>query len=99
MAWRSAGIAYSLRPSARFCFRDRARAFHRLVPPLSEALRPRGPPKNQDGGTIASALAMRLARYIASDTYYPQTISILRLDRLAAVNVFPRADAALTREF
>ena len=40
-----------------------------------------GPPKNQDGGTIASALAMRLARYSASDTYYPQTLSILRLDR------------------
>jgi len=33
------------------------------------------------GGTIVSALAMRLARYSASDTYYPQTISILRLDR------------------
>ena len=32
-------------------------------------------------GTIVSALAMRLARYSASDTYYPQTLSILRLDR------------------
>lgn len=33
------------------------------------------------GGTIVSALAMRLARYSASDAYYPQTLSILRLDR------------------
>jgi hypothetical protein len=33
------------------------------------------------GGTIVSALAMRLARYSASDTYYPQTLSILRLDK------------------
>ncbi len=40
-----------------------------------------GPPTNQKGGTIASALAMRLARYSASDTYYPQTLSILRLDK------------------
>jgi len=32
-------------------------------------------------GTIVAALAMRLARYSASDTYYPQTLSILRLDR------------------
>jgi DNA-directed RNA polymerase subunit M/transcription elongation factor TFIIS len=40
-----------------------------------------GPPTNQKGGTIASALAMRLARYSASDTYYPQTLSVLRLDK------------------
>ena len=40
-----------------------------------------GAPANQIGGTIASALAMRLARYSASDTYYPQTISVLRLDK------------------
>lgn len=40
-----------------------------------------GLPANQQGGTIASALAMRLARYSASDTYYPQTLSVLRLDR------------------
>ena len=37
--------------------------------------------KEDGSGTIVSALAMRLARYSASDTYYPQTISILRLDR------------------
>jgi len=35
----------------------------------------------QSSGTIVSALAMRLARYSASDTYYPQTLSILRLDK------------------
>lgn len=40
-----------------------------------------GIPQNQEGGTVPSALAMRLARYSASDTYYPQTVSILRLDR------------------
>ncbi len=41
------------------------------------------PPAPASGrtGTIVSALAMRLARYSASDTYYPQTLSILRLDR------------------
>lgn len=35
----------------------------------------------ESGGTIVSALAMRLARYSASDTYYPQTLSVLRLDK------------------
>ena len=35
----------------------------------------------ESGGTIVSELAMRLARYSASDTYYPQTLSVLRLDR------------------
>jgi hypothetical protein len=40
-----------------------------------------GAPANQQGGTVASALAMRLARYSASETYYPQTISVLRLDK------------------
>jgi hypothetical protein len=41
------------------------------------------PPEAAHGrtGTIVAALAMRLARYSASDTYYPQTLSILRLDR------------------
>lgn len=38
-------------------------------------------PASGGTGTIVSALAMRLARYSASDTYYPQTLSILRLDR------------------
>jgi hypothetical protein len=33
------------------------------------------------GGTIVSRLAMRLARYSASDTYYPQGLTILRLDK------------------
>ena len=33
------------------------------------------------GGEIVSRLAMRVARYSQSETYYPQTISILRLDR------------------
>jgi hypothetical protein len=38
-------------------------------------------PVGDTGGTIVSALAMRLARYSASDTYYPQTLSVLRLDK------------------
>jgi hypothetical protein len=33
------------------------------------------------GGELVSRLVMRLARYSASETYYPQGISILRLDR------------------
>ncbi len=37
--------------------------------------------RDESSGTIVSALAMRLARYSASDTYYPQTLSILRLDK------------------
>ncbi len=40
-----------------------------------------GEATTQRSGTIVSALAMRLARYSASDTYYPQTLSLLRLDR------------------
>lgn len=39
------------------------------------------PPKEETSGSIVSAIAMRLARYSASDTYYPQTLSILRLDK------------------
>lgn len=31
--------------------------------------------------TIVTRIAMRLSRYSASDTYYPQTLSMLRLDR------------------
>jgi hypothetical protein len=38
-------------------------------------------PGDETSGTIVSALAMRLARYSASDTYYPQTLSVLRLDK------------------
>jgi hypothetical protein len=41
----------------------------------------RRPATEESGGTIVSELAMRLARYSASDTYYPQTLSVLRLDR------------------
>jgi hypothetical protein len=37
--------------------------------------------REEGSGTVVSALAMRLARYSASDTYYPQTLSILRLDK------------------
>ncbi len=39
--------------------------------------------KVQDGSgeTIVTRIAMRMTRYSASDTYYPQTLTILRLDR------------------
>lgn len=33
--------------------------------------------------TIVTRVAMRISRYSASDTYYPQTLSMLRLDRPA----------------
>ena len=56
-----------------------------------------GAPTNQRGGTIASALAMRLARYSASDTYYPQTVSILRLDRPQLTSVDDEISSTLRR--
>jgi len=56
-----------------------------------------GAPANQIGGTVASALAMRLARYSASDTYYPQTISILRLDRPQLTSVDDEISSTLRR--
>ncbi len=37
----------------------------------------------QTGDTIVSRIAMRMSRYSANDTYYPQTITMLRLDRPA----------------
>lgn len=48
---------------------------------LKRLTKERPDPASGITGTIVSALAMRLARYSASDTYYPQTLSILRLDR------------------
>lgn len=36
---------------------------------------------SQTTGSVVSRVAMRMARYSASDTYYPQTLSMLRLDR------------------
>ena len=56
-----------------------------------------GAPANQIGGTIASALAMRLARYSASDTYYPQTISVLRLDKPQLTSVDDEISSTLRR--
>lgn len=56
-----------------------------------------GPPANQQGGTIASALAMRLARYSASDTYYPQTLSVLRLDKPQLTSVDDDISSTLRR--
>ena len=56
-----------------------------------------GAPTNQKGGTIASALAMRLARYSASDTYYPQTLSVLRLDKPQLTSVDDEISSTLRR--
>jgi hypothetical protein len=56
-----------------------------------------GAPANQKGGTIASALAMRLARYSASDTYYPQTLSVLRLDKPQLTSVDDEISSTLRR--
>ena len=56
-----------------------------------------GAPTNQKGGTIASALAMRLARYSASDTYYPQTLSVLRLDKPQLTSADDEISATLRR--
>jgi hypothetical protein len=56
-----------------------------------------GLPVNQQGGTVASALTMRLARYSASDTYYPQTLSILRLDRPQLTSVDDEISSTLRR--
>lgn len=52
---------------------------HRCLKRLSKE--PPQAANEEKSGTIVSALAMRLARYSASDAYYPQTLSILRLDR------------------
>jgi hypothetical protein len=38
-------------------------------------------PAHQQGDTIVTRVAMRVSRYNASDTYYPQTVSMLRFDR------------------
>lgn len=56
-----------------------------------------GAPANQKGGTIASALAMRLARYSASETYYPQTLSVLRLDKPQLTSVDDEVSLTLRR--
>lgn len=53
--------------------------------------------RDESSGTIVSALAMRLARYSASDTYYPQTLSILRLDRPRLRSVDDEISATLYR--
>jgi|ANMQ01.1.fsa_nt_gi hypothetical protein len=37
--------------------------------------------EHQTTGTVISHIAMRMTRYSASSTFYPQTFSILRLDR------------------
>lgn len=40
-----------------------------------------GQDDERSGDTVVARVAMRMSRYSANDTYYPQTISMLRLDR------------------
>lgn len=59
---------------------DRLKArCHRCLKTISTANKEAG--SDTVGGELVSRLVMRLARYSASETYYPQGISILRLDR------------------
>ncbi len=52
---------------------------HRCLNAINRENREAG--RDTVGGEIVSRIAMRVARYSQSETYYPQTISILRLDR------------------
>lgn len=59
---------------------DRLKArCHRCLKTINKANKEAG--ADTVGGELVSRLVMRLARYSASETYYPQSISILRLDR------------------
>jgi len=59
---------------------DRLKArCHRCLKTINKANKELG--SDTVGGELVSRLVMRLARYSASETYYPQSISILRLDR------------------
>jgi hypothetical protein len=59
---------------------DRLKArCHRCLKTITKANKDAG--SDTVGGELVSRLIMRLARYSASETYYPQGISILRLDR------------------
>jgi hypothetical protein len=72
---------------------------------LDVALRTRNVPSTDNANgkadaasedTLVSRIAMRLSRYSASATYYPQTLSMLRLDR-PAVTVAADEEQALLR--
>lgn len=59
---------------------DRLKArCHRCLRVINKAKKETG--SDDVGGEIVSRLVMRLARYSASETYYPQGVSVLRLDR------------------
>jgi hypothetical protein len=47
--------------------------------------------------TIVTRIAMRVSRYSASDTYYAQTLSMLRLDRPATINATDEEQSLLRR--
>ena len=63
---------------------------------LNEANR-KGVDGNTDENTIVTRIAMRMSRYSASDTYYPQTLSMLRLDRPPVVVVNDELQGILRR--
>ncbi len=47
--------------------------------------------------TIVTRIAMRVSRYSASDTYYPQTLSMLRLDRPTVTSTTDQEQTLLHR--
>jgi transposase-like protein len=47
--------------------------------------------------TIVTRIAMRVSRYSASDTYYPQTLSMLRLDRPTVTSTTDEEQTLLRR--
>lgn len=49
--------------------------------PLAAGTRTDGDGTDGSGDTIVKRILMRMTRYSASDAYYPQTLSMLRLDR------------------
>jgi hypothetical protein len=53
--------------------------------------------RGRRGDPIVTRIAMRLSRYSASDTFYPQTLSILRLDRPAVTALTDQEQNLLRR--
>ena len=74
------------------CIRQFAKERHK--PGTDVEATPNG---DQTSDTIVSRIAMRMSRYSANDTYYPQTITMLRLDRPATTNAEDSEQHALRR--
>ncbi len=54
-------------------------------------------PTPDQAATIVTRIAMRVSRYSASDTYYPQTLSMLRLDRPTVTSTTDEEQTLLRR--